>query len=186
MGPLIIVALAAAVPQGSALALLSDKQLCDLLDKKGRQMAGSKFGQATVAAVQTDCGARTIHADYSLNFTVYDQPLYISNFMAVARGGICITDDPTMVEFNRRGWAFYLHLHIQRRDGDRAEVDLLIRAVSGTFARSGTARKLHRRLGPAEQIALPLPAAFLAQACEQRPRARPHPPSRSARASARG
>ncbi len=69
-------------------------------------MAGSKFGQATVAAVQTDCGARTIHADYSLNFTVYDQPLYISNFMAVARGGICITDDPTMVEFNRRGWAF--------------------------------------------------------------------------------
>jgi hypothetical protein len=92
--------------QGSVLAQMNDQQLCSVIRRnvEGRQQAFAY--PLTAVATSVDCAAKRVKANMKADLSGQPLGAFVTNFLGVARAGVCNLSDPTMAAFHNRGWKF--------------------------------------------------------------------------------
>lgn len=92
--------------QGSAIAVVSDAQLCSSIESKVAAFAASIVWPITAVTSTSDCPARLIHAAYTLSLSGDEFESYVTRFVAISRTGVCNPEDAAMTALAARGWRF--------------------------------------------------------------------------------
>ena len=96
--------------QGSVLNQLNDQQLCDVIHRNIEGQQQPFQYPVTALTTSVDCKARHINGKVTTAVSGPAFDIFVTNFMAVARAGVCNLSDPTMATFHKRGWKFAYRL----------------------------------------------------------------------------
>jgi len=93
--------LAAAQPQ-SAIARLSDAEICQSMHRVAASVRGSAWGPVTLVEVRPDCETKTVTSRMALSGD--KRADFMANFTAAADANLCHGTQPPLVAFRERGW----------------------------------------------------------------------------------